>query len=203
MKVAIRILLLAIIVILGFTAVFPEWFDLKDAILAERHAEAAETERRAQDDQAKQRSALQRDALEAAKGDAEPLARLVWSEVESGNYEAPYEYGTERFYSTMTPAQIETLREIFDAMGTELGTEEAQTKPGYGQTYGTRTYPRSTQVLITESERWSENGLLRQTLELRLEEEELRVDGILLEVLAYPNEDDRLPVRIRKPHVFR
>lgn len=202
MKVAIRILLLAIIVILGFTVVFPEWFDLRDAIVAERHAEASEAERRAQDNLARQRSAQHQKALEAAKDDAESLAQLVWAEVESGNYEAPYEYGSERFHSTMTPEHIERLQRIFDAMGMELSAQEAQTKPGYGNTHGTRTYLQG-QVLVTESERWSENGMLRRTLEIKLNEDEFEVDAVVLEVLAYPDEAAKLPHEIFKSHVFR
>ncbi len=40
MKGLLRIALLGVIVILGFTVVFPEWFDFKDRVVAEKRQEA-------------------------------------------------------------------------------------------------------------------------------------------------------------------
>ena len=51
-------------------------------------------------------------------------------------------------------------------------------------------------TLVVESNRWSENALLKRTLEFKLEDEELKVDALVFEVLLYPM------LRLRSPRTF-
>ena len=204
MKLFIRIFLLAIIVVLGFTAVFPEWFDLKDQVIAEREHERAETQRRQQDSARREQRDQDEAALMALEPEAAPFTEELWAAVEAGDYDAAYDSGTVRFQSTRAKANIETLEQIYEAVGPELSEEDAQAKPGYANHPRSRVYARSyDQTLISESRRWSEKALLLRTLELKREGDQLAVDAILIEVFAYP--DDALAVSqdIRRPHVFR
>jgi type II secretory pathway pseudopilin PulG len=204
MKLPIRILLLGVIVVLGFTAVFPEWFDLKDQVIAEREHERAQAQRRQQDNVRREQREQGEAALIALEPEAEPFAEELWAAVEAGNYEAAYESGTVRFQSTKAQDNIERLEQIYEAVGPELTDEEAQTKPGYTHHPQSRVYARGyDQTLISESRRWSENALLLRTLELKREGDQLAVDGMLIEVFAYPDNEQAVSREIRRPHVFR
>lgn len=44
LKIVLRITLLGVLVLLGFTAVFPEWLDFKDSLIRDRKMEAAKVE---------------------------------------------------------------------------------------------------------------------------------------------------------------
>jgi hypothetical protein len=204
MKLLIRILLLGVIVVLGFTAVFPEWFDLKDQVIAEREHGRAEAQQRQQDGVRREQREQGEAALMALESQAEPFSEELWAAVEAGDYDAAYDSGTVRFLSTKTEASIEMLEQIYDAVGPELSEEEAQSKPGYGNHPQSRVYARGyDQTLISESRRWSENALLLRTLELKREADQLAVDAMLIEVLAYPDNAQAVSQEIRRPHVFR
>lgn len=204
MKLFIRIFLLAVIVVLGFTAVFPEWFDLKDQVIAEREQERAETQRRQQDSARRGQRAQDEAALTALEPEAQPFTQEVWAAVEAGDYEAVYDSGTVRFQSTKTQASIEALEQIYDAVGPELSEEDAQARPGFANHPASRVYARLyNQTLISESRRWSENALVLRTLELKREGDQLAVDGILIEVFAYPDKAQAVSQEIRRAHAFR
>lgn len=190
MKKMIRIGLLVVIVVLGFTVVFPEWFDLKDQIVAERQREQAGAERRQQHAASKQRYEVDAADLEALQPQAEAFAEEVWSAVDVGNYAAPFDGGTARFRSIQTPADVDRLRSIYEATGPELDEPGAASKPGYGAAPMSRTYPGHGPMLIVESRRWSQNAMLLRKLELKRESEQLRIDAMVLEVLAYPGEEN-------------
>jgi hypothetical protein len=204
MKLLIRILLLGVIVVLGFTVMFPEWFDLKDQVIAEREHERAEAQRRQQDSVRREQREQDEAALIALEPEAEPFAEELWAAVDAGDYESAYESGTARFQSTKTQASIETLKQIYEAVGAKLSEEEAQSKPGYANHPRSRGYARGyDQTLISESRRWSENALLLRTLELKREADQLAVDAMLIEVFAYPDNAQGVSQEIRRPHVFR
>ncbi len=75
MKKIIRVGLLIVMVVLGFTVVFPEWFDLKDQVVVERQEEQAEAERQQQDAKNKQQYETEAAALNALQPQAEALQK--------------------------------------------------------------------------------------------------------------------------------
>lgn len=203
MKKLVRVGLLIVVIVLGFTVVFPEWFDFKDQIVAEQRREKVEAERRQQEVNAKQRYAAEEVALEALQPHAQAFAREIWRAVDARDYAAPFDRGTSRFRGTQEPDGIERLRSIHEAVGPELDAREAASRPGYAAAATSRVYSSHGPKLIVESRRWSRNAVLVRTLELERESEQLRVDAILLEVLAYSDAEDSIARDMHRIHVFR
>jgi hypothetical protein len=203
MKKIIRVGLLIVIVVLGFTVVFPEWFDLKDQVVVERQKEQAEAERQQQDAKNKQQYETEAAALNALQPQAEAFAEEVWRAVDAGNYLAPFDRGTARFRSAQAPADVERLLGIHTALGPKLDAVEAASKPGYDAAALSRAYPSHGPKLIVESQRWSRNAMALRTLELSHESEQLRIDAIVLDVFLYPGEESAIASDMRGAHVFR
>lgn len=203
MKKIVRVGLLIVIVILGFTVVFPEWFDFKDQLIAEHAHERAEAERQQQDASARQRYADEEEALKALHPQAQVFAEDVWRAVDSGRYVAPFERATSRLRSAHVPADVERLRSVHSALGPKLNESDAASKPGYNADKLSRVYPTHGPKLVVESQRWSQNGMLRRTLELMRESDEFKVDAIVLEVLMYPGEESAIAADMRATQVFR
>lgn len=204
MKGLLRFVLLGVIVVLGFTVVFPEWFDFKDQVIAEKHQEQLALDQAEQNEFARQRHQEIEQRLRTLEPDAAAFAQRIWRQVDAGNYQAPFEQATERLRTQISHADSARLREVFDAMGSELSVEVAQSKPGFQNQKASRVYLMSgMNTLVAESNRWSENALLKRTLEMKLEQDQLKVDALLLEVFLYPDHPTAIPQGINKPHIFR
>lgn len=203
MKSFLRILLLGVVVILGFTVVFPEWFDLKDQVIAEKRQEQAEEEYAQSRESARQRQQETEARLRTLEPEAAVFSERIWSQVEAGNYQAPFALTTERLRSQLSEADAARVREIYEALGDKLSDGEAASRPGFDR-HAPRAYLMSgMRTLMAESFRWSENALLKRTLELKLEQDQLKVDALLLEVFLYPDRETAVPEQIRRAHVFR
>ena len=204
MKGLLRLVLLGVIVILGFTVVFPEWFDFKDQVIAEKREEAFSKDQAQRDEIARARHRELEARLRTLEPEAAALAERIWEQVEAGNYDAPFEHATERLRAQLSQGDAARLREIYDAMGAELDHDAAQSKPGFNPEKLHRVYLQTgMSILISESSRWSENAMLKRTLEMKLEQDQLRVDALLLEVFLYPDQARALPDSIVRPHIFR
>jgi type II secretory pathway pseudopilin PulG len=204
MKLVLRVLLLGVIVVLGFTAVFPEWFDFKDQVVAEKRQEQSSAQQEAQDQRARQRHQEDEKALRALEPQAATLAERIWVAVDSGNYGAPFEDASARLQSQLSSASATELQAIWEAVGPQLSADAARSKPGYDTQIPQRVYLLSgMKTLIAESIRWSDNALLKRTLELKLEDGQLKVDALLVEIFLYPDNAGAVPPAMRKPHIFR
>jgi hypothetical protein len=204
MKGFLRIVLLGVIVILGFTVVFPEWFDFKDQVVAERRQEQLSSDQAEQDQLARRNHQQTEQRLRTLEPEAAAFAERIWRQVDAGNYGAPFEQTTDRLRTQLSPSASAKLQEVYAAMGAELSTDVAQSKPGYDGNKLSRVYlSTGMNTLIVESNRWSDNALLKRTLELKLEQDQLKVDALVLEVLLYPDNPVSIPDDIRRPHVFR
>lgn len=204
MKGFLRVALLGVIVILGFTVVFPEWFDFKDQVVAEKRQEELSRDQAEQDELARQRHREFEGRLRNLEPEAASVAARIWKQVDAGNYQAPFQQATARLSTQISPADHARLSETYDAMGAELSPSVAQSKAGYDPDKVSRVYLLSgMNTLVAESNRWSENALLKRTLEFKLEDDQLKVDALLLEVFLYPDSATPIPQDIRRPYVFR
>jgi hypothetical protein len=204
MKALLRLVLLGVIVILGFTVVFPEWFDFKDQVIAEKREEAFSKDQAQRDVLARERHRELEARLRTLEPEAAALAERIWKQVEAGTYGAPFQHATERMRAQLSQADAARLQNVYDAMGAELSLDTAQSKPGFNSEKLGRVYLQTgMSTLICESSRWSENAMLKRTLELKLEQDQLKVDALLLEVFLYPDQARSLPDSIVRPHIFR
>lgn len=203
MKKIVRVGLLIVMVVLGFTVVFPEWFDFKDQIVAEHRQERAEAEQQQNDAATRQRYVNEEVALNALHPQAQAFAEDIWRAVDAGNYAAPFDRATARLRSAQTPGDVERLRSVHAALGPKLDETDAASKPGYNVEKLSRAYPTHGPKLVVESQRWSQNGVLVRTLELMRESEQFKVDAIVLGVLMYQGEESAIAENMRGPQVFR
>ena len=203
MNKIVRVGVLIVMIVLGFTVVFPEWFDFKDQLVAEHVHERAEAEREQQNAATRQRYADEEAALKALHPQAQAFAQEVWRGVDAGNYAAPFDRATARLRSAQTPADVQRLRSVHVALGPKLDETDAASKPGYNVAKLSRAYPTHGPKLVVESQRWSQNGVLVRTLELMRESGEFKVDAIVLGVLMYPGEENAIAENMRGPQVFR
>jgi hypothetical protein len=204
MKLLIRIVLLGIIVVLGFTVIFPEWFDFRDQLIAEHHAEKSASQQRARLQNA-QRFHEERVAdLKQHEPRALDFSRNVWNEVSRGSYSTLFERGTPSFAQEKTAANSDELRVIYTTMGRELTHDEAASAPGYNPDTQQRTYlDTGVEDLVTEVRYWGEHAAALQTLHLKLVDGRFAVDWALIEVFLYPGREAEVPDASRGPHVFR
>lgn len=204
MKGFLRILLLGVIVILGFTVVFPEWFDFKDQVVAEKRQEEFSRDQAKQDELAREHHREIEARLRTLEPEAAAVAERIWKQVEAGNYQAPFERATARLSAQITQADATRIRDTYNAMGAALSAEVAQSRPGYNPDKLSRAYLQGgMNTLVVESNRWSENALLKRTLEFKLEDDELKVDALVFEVLLYPDAPTSIPDDFHRPYVFR
>ena len=176
MKGFLRILLLGVIVILGFTVVFPEWFDFKDQVVAEKRREEFSKDQAKQDELARERHRDIEARLRTLEPQAAALAERIWNQVEAGNYQAPFQQATARLSAQISQGDPARIRDTYSAMGAPLSAEAVQSRPGYDPRKLSRVYLQSgMNTLVAESNRWSENALLKRTLEFKLEEDELLI----------------------------
>ncbi|HEU4600885.1 MAG TPA: hypothetical protein VFS24_02900 [Steroidobacteraceae bacterium] len=204
MKLIIRIVLLGVIVVLGFTVVFPEWFDFRDQLVAEHRAEkAAEVERsRIQDARRNREEVIAQ--LKARESQALEFSRRIWNGVSSGDYAALFQNGTESLQAEYTPERLDELQTIYSAVGRELTADEAAQMAGYDSRRLESEYLDAGMAdLVTQIRYWGENALCVQTLHLKVVEDRLAVDWALVEVLLYHGKESLIPENVRRPHVFR
>jgi hypothetical protein len=204
MKLLIRIVLLGIIVVLGFTVVFPEWFDFRDQVVAEHRAEQAASQERERMNAAHQRHEDRVAELKAHESQAVEFSRGVWDAVTAGDYAALFRHGTESFSTQGTPENIERLQAIYTVVGRELTADEAAQMPGYRPDREEREYlDTGMGDLVSENRYWGENAQCLQTLHLKADAGRLVVDWALIEVFLYPGKEGKVPDNVRGPHVFR
>lgn len=204
MKGFLRILLLGVIVVLGFTAVFPEWLDLKDQLIAEKRQEELSKDQARQDELARVSHREVEARLRTLEPEAAGLAEHIWNEVEAGNHQAPFQQATSRLRSQITQEDPSRIRDTYHALGQMLSTDAAQAKPGYSAQNLPYVYLQGgMNTLVVESNRWSENAMLKRTLEFKLEDDALKVDAVVFEVFLYPDAATSLPDEFRRPYAFR
>ncbi len=204
MKLIIRIVLLGVIVVLGFTVVFPEWFDFRDQLVAEHRAgKAAEVERsRIQDARRNREEGIAQ--LKARESQALEFSRSIWKGVSSGDYAALFQHGTGSLQAQNTPESLDELQTIYSAVGRELTADEAAQMAGYDSRRLESEYLDAGMAdLVTQIRYWGENALCVQTLHLKVVEDRLAVDWALVEVLLYHGKESLISENVRRPHVFR
>lgn len=140
MKLLIRIVLLGIIVVLGFTVVFPQWFDFRDQIVAEHRAEQAAARERERMKDAQHRHADRVAELKAHESEAIDFSRRVWSAVGAGDYSSLFRDGSESFQAEDTSENVDQLGAIYSAVGRELTGDAAAQMSGYSADRLAREY---------------------------------------------------------------
>ncbi|HEY5809056.1 MAG TPA: hypothetical protein VIT67_13870 [Povalibacter sp.] len=198
----VRIALLALIVGFGFTVVFPEWFDLKDRVVAERKQDAAKAAATARGELPTREADLKKArALELAS-DAKGLSEDIWISVDSGDAMSLWSHGTPEFQQHNPVADLEPrLRAVLDAMGARRDPADLASEPNYSDEYvlDTSSMPM---FLDVETQYWGENAMCKRTLRFKQKGDRLEVDSVILYVLLYQGKEDRIPRSMMGPNVF-
>ncbi|HEU4655811.1 MAG TPA: hypothetical protein VFS47_17615 [Steroidobacteraceae bacterium] len=204
MKLIIRIVLLGVMVVLGVTIVFPEWFDFRDQLVAEHWAEKAAANERSRRQDARRSHEEVVAQLKARESQAVEFSRGVWNDVSSGDYASLFRHGAESLQAENTQENLDQLQAIYSAVGRELTADEAAQMAGYDSRRLESEYLDAGMAdLVTQVRYWGENALCVQTLHLKVVEDRLAVDWALVEVLLYHGKENLIPETIRSPHVFR
>lgn len=195
----IRIGLLAVVVVLGFTVVFPEWFDMKDQLAAERREEAAREQARARGELSTQAADRQKAHKLELASDARGLADSLWLAVDSGDASAVWSRGSAEFQErNPSPAFQSRMQSVLDIVGARRA--DAASEKNYSEE--AVVADNMPMFLDVETQYWGEHAMCKRTLRFKQKGDRLEVDTVILYVLLYPGKEDRVPRSMMGPNIF-